>query len=283
MSCTIDILPFWPSHRKEFMDKTGATVPTDPNKIVNGTYTILASPQVGRYIDVYTQYPAPYGGQGWNQTSDMFWPQKEVILCANVTYNCWPVQHKLVTFVVWDPHSKVWTVLQDFTDAYGVACVSFRIPWPCTNPEDLFGVWKVRADVDVACEVIEDWVYFHFDYLVNIIGVETDKYYYKHCEFVDVTVTFTSHAQQRRHIALWVTIHDELNVPIATEELVFWIEGATWCTPKRYEKPFSLHIMKFAFAGYATIHVDSRMELEPGVWTAAGPEHATTIIYILPE
>jgi len=280
LSCVLGIFPMWPPTPDQWvLDRTGKYVGATT---VNGTYTILNDITLGRIIDVYTQWPAPYGGQGWNRTSDMFWPQKEVILCANVTYNCWPVQQKLVTFVVWDPQMKVWTVLQAVTDENGVACVSFRIPWPCDDPESLFGVWRVRADVDIACIVVEDWVYFHFDYLINIISVETDKYQYKHCEFVDVTVTFTSHAQQQRHIAIWVTIHDELNVPVATQELVFWVGSAQWCTPKEYTKEFRLHIEKFVFAGYATVHVVSRFELLPGVWTAAGPED-TAIIFVLPE
>jgi hypothetical protein len=279
-TCDLDILPFWVSN-EHFIDRDGNYIPTNLSEIVNGTYTMLGSFAVGRVIDVYTQYPAPYGGQGLNQTSDMFWPQKEVILCANVTYNCWPVQQKLVTFVVWDPQNNVWTVLEGVTDEDGVACVSFRIPWPCDDPELLFGVWRIRADVDIACEVVEDWVYFHFDYLINIIEVETDKDYYNHCEYVEVTVTFTSHAQQSYNIAFWVTIHDELNVPIATEELLTTVEGAVWCTPNEYEEGFSLHILKFAFVGTATVHVVPRFEYLPGVWTAAGPE-ATTTIYILP-
>jgi hypothetical protein len=280
-ACNLDIIGFW-TDDEHFIDKDGFYIPTNTAEIVNGTYTMLGSYAVGRVIDVYTQYPAPYGGQGLNMPSDMFWPQKEVILCANVTYNCWPVQQKLVTFVVWDPQNNIWTVLEGVTNEDGVACVSFRIPWPCDDPELLFGVWRIRADVDIACEVVEDWVEFHFDYLVNIVDVTTDKYYYEHCEYVDITITFTSHAQQTYDIALWTTIHDELNVPIATGEILTTVGGAEYCTPNEYEEGLSLHILKFAFAGEATIHVVPRFEYLPGVWTAAGPE-ATTTIYILPS
>jgi hypothetical protein len=52
---------------------------------------------VGRQIDLYTcNYPSPYGGQGPGMPSDMFWPQKEVYLCANVSYNLWPEQTRLL-------------------------------------------------------------------------------------------------------------------------------------------------------------------------------------------
>ena len=247
----------------------------------NATYTILGSYEVGRVIDVYTQYPAPYGGQGWNASSDMFWPQKEVILCADVSYNCWPMQQKLVTFTVYDNEGNVWTQLQDLTDVNGEACVSFRMPWPCNDPESLFGVWKVKADVDVACVVITDWLEFHYDYLINIVKVTTDKYYYEHCEWVEVTVEFTSHAQQMYTTSMWVTIHDDLNVPIATTSLGFTIGGAEFCTAKEYVKIFTLHIDKFAAAGEATVYVTPRLYWN-GSWVAAGPM-ASTKIYILPS
>jgi hypothetical protein len=78
-----------------FKDKNNDDAPpVDWVKTKNGTLTILGWSLAGRIIDLYTQYPAPYGGQGPDNPSDMFWPQKEVWLYANVTYNWWPVQQK---------------------------------------------------------------------------------------------------------------------------------------------------------------------------------------------
>jgi len=189
---------------------------------------------------------------------------------------------KLVTFTVWDNEDNVWTQLVDFTDENGVACVSFRMPWPCEDPESLFGVWKVRADVDVACVIIEDWVEWHYDYMINIVKVTTDKYYYKHWEWVNVTVEFTSHAQQTYDAAIWVTIFDNLNVPIATREVVFEIGGAEFCTAKEYTRELRLFIEKFAAAGEATVYVTTRFYDEVNdAWVAAGPIGFTKI-YILP-
>ena len=263
------------------IDRNGSDIPFDTPQ--NGTVTILGSTHIGRRIDVYTQYLAPFGGQGLNQWSDMFWPQKEVILCANVTYNCWPVQQKIVHFVVYDPRQKLWAVLEGITNEYGVACASFRIPWPCADPESLFGVWTVRADVDIACEIIIDTLWFHFDYLVHITEVTTNKYYYAHCEDVEVTVTFTSYARQEYSAYLWVTIYDDLNVPIAIQGKGFTIGGedVEICRPKTYIETFTLHIEKFAFAGPATVHAVPRMYWG-GDWVAAGPED-TVGIFILAE
>jgi len=269
------------------IDKEGGYIPYDAP--VNGTYTIIGSFQVGRQIDVYTQYPAPYGGQGFNMSSDMFWPQKEVVLYANVTYNCWPVQQKLVTFTIYDNQDNIWAVLRNLTDKDGVACVRFRMPWPCEDPESLFGVWKVRADVDIACELITDEVWFHYDYLVKNIKVTTDKSSYEHCEDVKVTVTFQSYREQDMNVSIWVIIHDELNVPVAIELLEFTIGGGwsgsiyaeEFCTPDDYEELFSLHIPKFAYAGVATVHAIPFMLWQDN-WYPAGPE-GTKEILIMPS
>jgi len=275
--CNLTLYPLFDGENPEWlMDKGGEWIAVDDAQDIDGEYCITTS-LPGRVIDVYTQYPAPYGGQGPNKPSDMFWPQKEVILYANVTYNYWPVQQKLVTFIVWDNEGDILTVLEDVTDENGVACVSFRLPWPCDNPEQYFGVWRVRADVDIAGEVVTDELTFHYDYLINIIEVGTDKYYYKHCEWVCINVTFTSHAQQMYDVAIRVTIHDELNVPIAHAVLDFQIGGAEYCTAKVYSKTFSLHIEKIAFAGYAIIHVVPRMHWNCA-WCAAGPEKTAEIV-----
>jgi hypothetical protein len=215
---------------------------------------------IGRAIDLYTQYPAPFGGQGFNKPSDMFWPQKEVELYALVTYNLWPVQQKDVAFEVHDPQGNLVTILCGRTDENGIARASFRIPWPCENPESLFGIWTVIASVDIACQVVNDTLQFHVDYLVRWIKVTTDKDAYAHEETITVTVEYQSYAVQTRNITLTVVAHDELNVPfdydfvktsVGTEDM------ATWCTYKNHTATFTLYIPKFAAAGKAKIYVNA--------------------------
>lgn len=269
LTCKIGIYPGSYHSAEYLLDKNGAWVMVNEGAIVHGNYTITTS-LPGRMIDVYTQYPAPYGGQGLNKPSDMFWPQKKVELYANVTYNWWPVQQKLVTFIVYDNNRMVWALLQDVTDEFGVAHVQFRLPWPCDNPEQYIGVWRIRADVDIACVVVYDWVEFHYDYLVADLKVTTDKYYYNHCEWINATVTFNSHAQQTYNIAIWITLFDELHYPVYTVEILMTVGGAQYCTAKPYVVWRLLHVEKFAAAGYATVLAVPRMYWE-GEWVAAGP------------
>jgi len=226
----------------------------------NGTYTITTV-WPGRMIDVYTQYPAPFGGQGLGMPSDMFWPQKQVDLYANVTYNYWPVQQKDVAFEIRDPHNTLWAVLVARTDTDGVAHTSFRIPWPCDHPEELFGVWTVVATVDVSCIVVNDTLQFHFDYLVNIFKVTTDKFEYNHCDKVYVTIDYGTHAQQIYPLVLYVVIKDNCDVPIGIALISTTIGGTQFCTYKNYTDLVSIHIDKFAFAGIATILVTAYNKL----------------------
>jgi hypothetical protein len=224
------------------------------NPAINGTYTITTN-WPGRMLDIYTQYPAPFGGQGLGMPSDMFWPQKQVELYANVTYNYWPVQQKDVAFQVMDPSGNLWATLVARSDVNGVAHTSFRIPWPCDHPETLFGVWTVYATVDIACIVVNDTLRFHFDYMVEIFKVTTDKYEYNHCDLVSVTIEYGSHAQQTYPALFVVVIKDELNVPIGYIYVSTIVGGTVFCQYKNGTTTVSIHIPKFAFAGIASVYV----------------------------
>jgi hypothetical protein len=221
---------------------------------VSGIYEI--EPKVlGRKIDVYTQYPDPFGGQGLYKPSDMFWPQKEVILYAKVTYNEWPEQQKDVAFQVIDPHGETWGILYSRTNEVGVATASFRLPWPCDDPEYWFGEWTVIATVDVACNVVNDTLTFKYDYLIHIRNVVPDKLSYKHCEFINATISLESYAMQHYNITITMTVFDETGVPFGFIYAVIDIGGATYCHYKPYTLNLWVHVIKFARAGTATIHV----------------------------
>jgi hypothetical protein len=228
---------------------------------------------LGRMIDLYDQYPSPFGGQGPLQPSDMFWPQKQVELYAAVSYNLWPVQQKLVGFEVRDPHGNVVAILTATTDADGIAHTFYRIPWPCDNPEDLFGVWTVTATVDIACVVVNDTMSFHFDYLVHWIKVTTDKATYAHGETIDVTVNFGSHAQQPHQVLVTVDLFDELGYSIGIAYTVMTVSGATYCTLKNYTVTLPIYIEKWVVAGIAKLHVNAYSDWPTLGGSAWAPEY----------
>ncbi|MEM3566342.1 MAG: cohesin domain-containing protein [Candidatus Bathyarchaeia archaeon] len=266
---------------------------------VDGTYTITPY-FAGRRIDLYggavnsgygTAYgieygpgffwPAPYGGQGPNKPMDLVIDQSLVWLFANVTYHGWPVQTKRVNFEVLMPDGTTYTKLSAVTDSNGVAYVSFRMPWPCDNPEGLFGKWKVIATCSLADEVINDTMEFHYDYLVHIWKVTTNKYYYNHKEKVIITIEYGSHAMQTYPVLFTAIIQDELGVTIGLATINTTVGGAKFCTYKNDIQTLSIEIPKWAFAGIAKVRVNA-FDKEPAEGGFNWCPEATTKICILP-
>jgi hypothetical protein len=114
----------------------------------------------GRDIDVFTQYSAPYGGQGRDTPSNPFRPLTDVFLYANVTYNLRGVAEKIVTFKI--EHGEWSFILTNTTNSTGIAWMKFKIPWPDTEPEArVLGIWNITATVDIADVVVVDKLWFY--------------------------------------------------------------------------------------------------------------------------
>jgi len=288
------------------------SIPVNLDRVVNGTVTIKGFAQQGRFIDVYggadnaghgsIPFPAPYGGQGLNKPMDLVIPQSEVTLFADVLYNYWPVQSKDVNFEVEGPYEhkfnetsqqwyyekkQNWFILLKETartNASGVANISFAMPWYCQNPESLLGVWKVTATVNIRDQVVTDTLYFYYDYMVHIWKVTTDKFYYAHEETVKITVDYGSHAMQTYDGLFSAVIKDELNVVIGMDLAEVTLGGARFCTFANGTVTLSIHIEKWAFAGYADIYVNC-YDKDPTIggfaWTPQKFEDDK--IYILPN
>lgn len=220
-------------------------------------YYSIQSKVLGRSIDVYVcNYPDGYNGAGQNQPSDMFWPQKEVCLCANVTYNEWPEQQKDVAFQIFDPHMTLWGIIYARTNEYGTATTCFRLPWPCDNPEQYIGKWTVIGTVDVACTIVNDTLEFKYDYLVRIwkVTVEgpTD---WSHNGTYCINVTYGSQAQMPRPEILAVTAKDEVGVPFFYADKNVTIGGAAFCSYANFSDTICIYVPKWARAGVAEIDV----------------------------
>jgi hypothetical protein len=265
------------------IDKNGRDVPVYKEKTVNGTYTILGSPYVGRMVDVYggannaghgvvnAPFPEPYGGQGPNSPMDLVIPQSEVYLFAKVTYNFWPVQSKLVNFEIEGPYEKneqgqlvpkpskkVWAKLSSITNGSGIASIVFRMPWVCEDPYDVVaGIWKVTATCNLYDKVVKDTMIFYYEDLLKITKVTTDKYNYAHEENVKVTVEYATHSMQTYNALFAITLTDDVGVPIAMALQEVEVGGATeFCKLATGSFTVELEIPKWAAAGYAYVHVN---------------------------
>jgi len=266
----------------------------------NGTYTQYPS-FVGRVIDLYggavnsgygtdhgytyngtgVIWPAPYGGQGPNNPMDLVIDQSQVWLFANVTYHGWPVQSKRVGFEVFLPNGTSWTKLSAITDSNGVAYVTFRMPWLCNDPESLFGLWKVIATCSLADEVINDTMEFHYDYLVHIWKVTTDRYDYAHTDSVTITIEYGSHARQEYSVLFTAVVQDNLGVTVGLAKINLTVSGAKFCQYKNSKTTLHIEIPKWAYAGVATIRVNA-FDKEPAEGGFAWCPEATTKICIKP-
>jgi hypothetical protein len=234
---------------------SAAAVPL-PHSVEDGVYCAPFKP-LGGFIDVYVcNYPEGFKGVGKDAPADMFWPQKEVMLCANVTYAGWPEQNKDVAFEIKDPWMNVWGVFYNKTNDDGVAFVRVRLPWPCDDPYSLFGVWKVWATVDVACVIVNDTMEFKYDYRAHIWNVETNKDEYKHCEDIIITIDYGSQAMQIWNMTFTVTVVDASGVPFGFDWTVAPVGGVEeWCTYVNGTVTLSVHVAKFARPPIGTIYV----------------------------
>ncbi len=265
--------------KSKLIAKDGKLIPTDVP--VNGTVIVLGVNRPGRMIDVYGGalnrgygakiFPAPFGGQGADGNMDLVIPQSVVYLFADITYNYWPVQSKDVGFEIEGPFEQEgWTPEQPVprrafhvrkyanrTDDVGVAWIKFQMPWPCVNPEDYFGKYRVTATVDICSVVVTDILWFDYYYLVEITNVATNKYCYEHCEDVEITIEFRSKAQQRYPVLFAIVIQDELETGFGYAYLETFVQGAEFCHWKEYAESVTIHVPKWAFAGIAKIYVSA--------------------------
>jgi hypothetical protein len=247
-----------------------------PHAVENGEYCAPFKP-LGGFIDVYTQYPDPFGGQGAHKPSDMFWPQKELYLCADVTYADWPEQNKDVAFQVIDPHGQIWGVYVNRTNTVGHTCVRVRLPWPCDDPEYYFGIWKVIATVDVACTVVNDTMEFKYDYKVRVWNVELDKQSYKHCEDIVVTIDYGSWATQEYNITFAITAVDASGVPFDFAYGVVtigWNDHTKYCMYANGTIVLTVHVEKFARPPVGTIYVAAMSDFPMNGGSAETPVYS---------
>jgi hypothetical protein len=214
---------------------------------------------LGRFIDVVTQW----GGEGYNNPSDMFAPQDLVILNATVTYNLDPVQHKLVYFHIVSPSGRFVFERTAMTDEYGVATTSFRIPWPCEDYNDVMGIWDVTATVDIAEETVIDTLQFKVGWYIELVALipkQTDwlKGPPKGTgEDMEFTVVYRSWAMRTINGTISVIVYDNLQVPIGIATIPVTGGGVTtWCEYAYGNVTVYLPVPSWAYIGPAKAYAN---------------------------
>jgi hypothetical protein len=248
---------------------TAVELPYDPrdappaekwtHKTINGTYI---APYVvpGPAIDVYTQYPEPYGGQGPNEHSDAFAPQMLVCLYAKVTYGGDRVTNKWVTFEVHNAQGEKVTVLANKTDWDGIAKVCFRIPqtdYPCGEDPAIFGWWTVIATVEVDEVVVIDTLTFQVGWLIKVVSVEPiGAPFLKYQDNMVFKVTVETISEQVRHAIITIDPFDAAGYPIGEaiwEDDFHATRTATGTEPGVYQHTVEISIPTWARVGTGTV------------------------------
>ena len=134
------------------------------------TKTISVEAQSSSFVDLFTQR----GGEGGNQSSDMFGPQETVQLYGQVLMDGKPDAGALVTFEIIEPSpvfdGNVFYRTEE-TNASGIAGTEFSLR--SMGQDEAFGTWLVIATVDVAGEILRDFLTFRVDWTVEVLSART--------------------------------------------------------------------------------------------------------------
>jgi len=238
----------------------------------------------GPYIDLYTQ-KEPYGGRGPNQPSDAFAPQEEVILYAYVSYSCELQQNRPVRFYVINPKGEIVLDRTAFSNSVGIANITFRIPWPCENPEEtIFGVWKVIGIVSILNLTAQDTLTFEVGWIINIIKLE----------ILNATGEMTTIFAKEEHMRFNLTIRNIAFLPkVATLIVVAYDERSVplgcallhnWVIPQGTSEYLimDIQIPQWAYIGTAAIYANAYTELPHLGGTPYCPEVQATFTIIKP-
>jgi hypothetical protein len=225
-------------------------------------------------LDIYTQ-KEPYGGKGFNQTSDSFSPQEIVTLYGLVIYNGDPVPNKIVAFNIYDPNGTFIAFRSNITDENGITCVTFRI-----ETQAIFGIYLVVGSVEIAGEVALDYLRFEVGWIVNIIaletvdGIGTPKIVFHEGETIYVNILLRNLAFTSKNATLTIEVDDSLKTPVAVAKLQIEVDPG-WLELKL---AFSLNIPRWAYIGSARVYANAYTNLlwERGV--SYCPETVVSII-----
>jgi len=236
----------------------------------------------GLMIDVYTQKPDPYSGKGPGMPSDAFGPQEEVILYAYVTFDLEPIANKMVAFEVLDPKGGVF-YRENNTNAEGIATVRFRIPWMGNEATELFGIWHIRAWVEVIGMIAEDTLTFLFGWIIEIKEFETvdsvgqSKTDFMRGEHIYFNLTVNNIAFVSKVAAFTMVAYDTSGVPIGHMAL------RSWVVPSGTLQIFivDLQIPSWAFIGFGRVFANAYTDLPQFNGVPYSPEVSVLFTIIL--
>jgi len=207
-------------------------------------------------------------GLGADQRADAFAPQENATLCVELTYGGAPIALKNVAFEVHSPHDDIVFTRQAQTNLDGIACITFRIPWPDVNPEDIvFGDWYVYADADVAEMKVYDTLNFTVGWIVSVTESITETPVCRG-DTVDVDLNITNISEVSRSVYISIVIYDDLGVPVASMGILVTVDPGT------HSYSYTLTIPTWAYIGEGTVYINLYTGTSPSeCGVCYSPEH----------
>lgn len=243
----------------------------DPGYVDNDTLCdqVSAAMKSESGIDVMTEnarwpgYVAVQNGTGPDTEADAYSPQENVTLFAYVYYNGDAVQSKLVAFEIHGPENPIYNFTfyrtaitnssSDLYDVTGWATVTFRLSWPCVDPEvQIFGTWTVYVSVSLAEKKYEDTLTFEVGYTVTITGMQTVNAttldplsVFKKGECIGVILNVTNIAMGDRNAIVTVVVYDDVGAVIGRYAIAIVVHPGE----ESVEIICVLEVPKYAFVG----------------------------------
>lgn len=272
--------------------KTITLVVTDANAQVSAPNVQTKNELVqaaGCVLDVFTQgwryidpiYLTPVlQGKGPNLPAELFRPGDLVQLYATTVYNGDPVQNQLVSYEVHDNNGALILAGVARSDSNGLAEYDFRIPWPCTGAEGMFGTWSVYVTWEIGtnsglppfAKTQNDTMTFNVGWGIWSDGLTTDKAGYLKSEMVVIKVNIHNDYSVPVFVLGTANIYDDLMVPIGGvanyyQELQPGVTEVTFT---------GIHVEKWAFAGVGTVKANEFSAWPSAMGTAWCPEQVAT-------
>ena len=238
-----------PTYLNVTLIATGPDVNPNPSPSYIQTSTIsiwiyvqpIAQPQ----IDLSTNR----GGIGAGVNSGGFSPDELIDLYACVTYNAGSVENRLVAFTVLSPNGTIIIPGQvATTNSTGYAHISYRTPW---LGESNFGIWTVKATVEVSQIIVTDTLNFTYNYpiVINDNGISVPASAHR-LDNVTISVSIQNLANSYLWRTTTFTIFDDAHVPIGAIIVPVTNQTGTQTVSA------TLTIPSWAFVGTATVSVN---------------------------
>jgi hypothetical protein len=269
------------------LNSTGIHPVRIPLLYTDGPYTKIVYLKAATFIDCWTAAPRWSGytaasvGIGQNAAADAYTFDENVTIYSIVVYNNQPMAGYLVSFTVVAPtysFNNPLLMRTAYTNASGIANITFRIPTEGVGVNSLAGKWECFQKVYMCQEPYTDTLWWDVGYIVQVtsVSVPTVKIS-QQTGTITVTINYQNIAEAARNVTISVTVYDNNLEPINILESLSVLPGA-FCVPKSGTVTYNLTIPTWFKPGQCWVYVDLYNKLPINCGHPWCPEYSTTFM-----